>query len=70
MHVYALEEAVLLTVFRQGRTLLDQGCPNFDEIFLVLQYMKKLRSSPSEHFLVIRVCQKCQKCENSEKPGF
>ena len=21
------------TVFRQGRTLLDQGCPNFDEIF-------------------------------------
>ena len=32
------------------RTLLDQGCPNFDEIFLVLQYMKKLGSSPSEHF--------------------
>ena len=32
--------------------------------------MKKLRSSPSEHFLVIRVCQKCQKCKISEKPGF
>ena len=24
----------------------------------------------SEHFLVIRVCQKCQKCKISEKPGF
>ena len=37
---------------------------------LVLQYMKKLRCSPLEHFLVIRVCQKCQKCKNREKPDF
>ena len=34
------------------------------------QYMKKLRSSPSELFLVIRVCQKCQKCKNSENKVF
>ena len=47
-----------------------KGAPILTKIFLVLQYMKKLRSSPSEHFLVIRVCQKCQKCKNSEKPGF
>ena len=59
-----------VTVFRQGQRLLDQGCPNFDKHFWVLQYMKKLRSSSLEHFLVIRVCQKCQKYENSEKPGF
>ena len=44
--------------------------PILTKFFLVLQYMKKLRSSPSEHFLVIRVCQKCQKCKISEKPGF
>ena len=47
-----------------------KGAPILTKIFLVLQYMKKLRSSPSEHFLVIRVCQKCQKCKISEKPGF
>ena len=47
-----------------------KGAPILMKIFLVLQYMKKLRSSPSEHFLVIRVCQKCQKCKISEKPGF
>ena len=47
-----------------------KGAPNLTKIFLVLQYMEKLRSSPSEHFLVIRVCQKWQKCKNSEKPGF
>ena len=59
-----------VTVFRQGQRLLDQGCPNFDKHFWVLQYMKKLRSSSLEHFLVIRVCQKCQKCKIREKPGF
>ena len=42
MHVYALEEAVLLTVFRQGRTLLDQGCPNFDENFFGASVHKKI----------------------------
>ena len=47
-----------------------KGAPILTNFFLVLQYMKKLRSSPSEHFLVIRVCQKCQKCKISEKPGF
>ena len=52
----------ILTV-RQGQTLLAKECPNFE-------YMKNLRSSPSEHFLVIMVCQKRQKCKNSEKPGF
>ena len=35
-----------------------KGAPNLTKFFLVLQYMEKLRSSPSEHFLVIRVCQK------------
>ena len=34
------------------------------------QYMKKLRSSPSELFLVIRLCQKWQKRKNREKAGF
>ena len=55
-----------------GRTehFWTKGAPNLTKIFLVLQYMEKLRSSPSEHFLVIRVCQKWQKCKNSEKPGF
>ena len=33
-------------------------------------YMKKIVSSPSEPFLVIRVCQKCQKIKKHEKPGF
>ena len=47
-----------------------KGAPILTKIFLVLQYMEKLRSSPSEHFLVIRVCQKWRKCKNSEKPGF
>ena len=47
-----------------------KGAPILMKIFLVLQYMKKLRSSPSEHFLVIRVCQKWQKCKISEKTGF
>ena len=47
-----------------------KGAPILTKFFWGHQYMKKLRSSHSEHFLVIRVCQKCQKCENSEKPGF
>ena len=47
-----------------------KGAPILTKFSLVLQYMKKLRSSPSEHFLVSRVCQKCQKCKISEKPGF
>ena len=47
-----------------------KGAPILTKIFVVLQYMKKMRSSPLEHFLVIRVCQKCQKCKISEKPGF
>ena len=47
-----------------------KGAPNWTKNFLVLQYMKKFRSSPSEYFLVIRVCQKWQKCKISEKPGF
>ena len=47
-----------------------KGAPILPKFFLVLQYMKKLRSSSSEQFLVIRVCQKCQKCKNSEKLGF
>ena len=47
-----------------------EGAPILTKFFLVLQYMKKLRSSPSEQFLVIRVCQKWQKCKISEKPGF
>ena len=33
-------------------------------------YMKKIVISPSEPFLVIRVCQKCQKIKKHEKPGF
>ena len=48
----------------------SHNSPILTKFFLVLQYMKKLRSSPLEHFLVIRVCQKCRKCKNSEKPGF
>ena len=47
-----------------------KGAPILTKFFLVLLYMKKLRSSPSEHFLVSRVCQKWQKCKISEKPGF
>ena len=30
------------TVFRQGRTLLDQGCPNFDEIFFGASVHEKI----------------------------
>ena len=32
----------LLTVFRQGRTLLDQGCPNFDENFFGASIHEKI----------------------------
>ena len=31
-----------LTVFREGRTLLDQGCPNFDEIFFGASVHEKI----------------------------
>ena len=31
-----------LTVFRQGRTLLDQGCPNFDENFFGASVHEKI----------------------------
>ena len=65
----SVQNIALQTVFRQGWTLFAQGCPNFEKKTLVLQYMKKLRSSPFEP-LVIRVCQKCQKGKNSEKIGF
>ena len=41
------------------------------KLFEMVQHMKKLTSSPLEHFLVLRVCQKCQKYTNSEKKtGF
>ena len=41
---------ISMTVFRQGRTLLDQGCPNFGENFFGALVPEKMRSSPSEHF--------------------
>ena len=33
---------LLLTVFRQGRTLLDQGCPNFEENFFGASVHEKI----------------------------
>ena len=69
---------ITANTFKTGRGLYSgravhfwtKGAPILTKIFLVLQYMKKLRSSPLGHFLVIRVCQKCKKCKISEKSGF
>ena len=47
-----------------------RGAPILTTLFEMVLYMEKLISSPSKHFLVIRVCQKCQKCKISEKLGF
>ena len=37
-----LDLNVSMTVFRQGRTLLDQGCPNFDENFFGASVHEKI----------------------------
>ena len=39
-----------VTVFREGRTLLDQGCPNFDEIFFGASVHEKIEISPFRTF--------------------
>ena len=59
-----------LTVFRQDRTLLWKGCPNFDKTSWGGSIHGKMISSPSEPFLVIRVCQKCSKTKKTWKIRF
>ena len=36
------QKRTIETVFRQGRTLLDQGCPNFDENFFGASVHEKI----------------------------
>ena len=55
-----------------GRTehFWPRATPILTKVFEMVFYMEKLKSSSSEHVLVIRVCQKCQKCKKREYPGF
>ena len=47
-----------------------RGAQILTKLFEGVPYMEKMISSPSEPFLVIRVCQKCQKTKKHEKTDF